>query len=357
MSARRLRVVQWTTGKIGGAAVRGVVDHPALELVGCYAWSPDKVGRDVGELCGIESIGLAATDDVAMLLALRPDCVIYTSYRPDFDHLERILESGANVVTTLYMLSGTGYGDEPTRRMRQAARRGRSSLYSSGIYPGHAGMVALAASGMCRQLDRLVILESLDITEYANETMFRDMGFGRACDDPSVVVAAEASCGSFKDQVRVLATALGVELDDIAFRVEVATADADIELGFMTIAAGRVAGLQGVVAGVRDAASLIECRFVWKLGTRMTPDWPLTNGYLIDIEGDPGVRCRLEPLEGRFPGEVVTAMAVVNAIPATCAAPPGIVNETELPLVRAFGRVRSPASTTRLHPVDDSKTD
>ena len=51
--SRRLRVVQWTTGKTGSAAVKGMVGHPVLDLVGCYAYSPDKVGRDVGELCGI----------------------------------------------------------------------------------------------------------------------------------------------------------------------------------------------------------------------------------------------------------------------------------------------------------------
>ncbi|MEZ5167294.1 MAG: hypothetical protein R2695_12705 [Acidimicrobiales bacterium] len=32
-----LRVVQWTTGRTGRAAVRAVLDHPELELAGCYA--------------------------------------------------------------------------------------------------------------------------------------------------------------------------------------------------------------------------------------------------------------------------------------------------------------------------------
>ena len=59
-----IRVVQWTTGNVGKRSVRAVVSNPALDLVGCYAWSPDKVGRDVGELAGIEPIGVAATDDI-----------------------------------------------------------------------------------------------------------------------------------------------------------------------------------------------------------------------------------------------------------------------------------------------------
>ena len=67
--SRRLRVVQWTTGKTGSAAVRGLAGHPVLDLVGCYAYSAGKVGRDVGELCGIGPLGITATDDVEALLA------------------------------------------------------------------------------------------------------------------------------------------------------------------------------------------------------------------------------------------------------------------------------------------------
>jgi hypothetical protein len=339
--SRHLRVVQWTTGKTGKAAVRGIVGHPVLQLVGCYAYSPEKVGRDVGELCGIEPLGITATDDVEALLALEPDCVAYMAYRPNFDHLERILESGANVVTTMYMLAGTGYGEEPTHRLREAALRGGASLYASGIYPGHAPMVALAASAMCRRVTRLSVLESLDIKEYANEQMFRAQGFDLDPDDPAAAQACESACGSFKDQIPVMAKALGLVLDGVGFRVEFATANRDTDFGFMTLTKGRIAGFKGTISGVHDGRSVIECSFVWKLGEDMTPDWPVTHGYVIEIEGDPGVRCRLEPLGEHFDGTVTTAMPVVNAIPMVCAAPPGIVNQMDLPLVRAAHQFRS----------------
>ncbi len=336
---RRPRVVQWTTGKTGRAAVLGVLSDPGLELIGCYAYSADKVGRDVGELAGLGPTGVVATADVEALIALRPDCVVYTAYRPNFDHLERILESGINVVTTMYMLAGAGYGVEATERIRSAAERGGSSLYSSGIYPGHAPTVALAVSAMCRTIDRLSILESLDIQEYANERMFRAMGFDRLPDDPEIAALAEASCGSFKDQIRNLAKALAVEIDAVEFRAETATANRDVDFGFMTVGVGRVAGIQGVVAGIRGGRSVIECRFVWKLGSDMTPDWPVTNGYVIEIEGDPGVRCKIEAIDGHLAGATTTAMPVVNAIRAVCAAAPGVVNQMEPPLVRGAHRI------------------
>jgi hypothetical protein len=331
--ADRLRVIQWTTGKTGSAAVRALATHPTLELVGCYAYAPEKVGRDVGELCGVGPIGVRATDDVDALLALEPDCVSYMPYRPDFGHLELILSSGTNVVTTMYMLAGTGYGAEPTARIAGAARRGGSSLYASGVYPGHASMVALAASAMCARIDRISVLESLDMSGYANAEMFRSMGIGLAPDDPQAPKAVLAACGSFRDQVVVMARALAVELDAIDLEVHFATADARSDLGYMAVEQGRIAGIKGVVSGRLLGRPVVECQFVWKLGSGMTPEWPVERGYVIEIEGDPGVRCRLEPLGDHFDGATTTAMPVIHAIPAVCAAPPGIVNLGQLPLV------------------------
>jgi 2,4-diaminopentanoate dehydrogenase len=85
------RVIQWTTGNVGKSSVRAIAANPTLELVGCYAWSPEKVGRDVGELCGIEPLDVQATNDIDALLALKPDCVVYNPMFADVDDLVRIL--------------------------------------------------------------------------------------------------------------------------------------------------------------------------------------------------------------------------------------------------------------------------
>ena len=54
-----------------------VLRHPAFELVGVGVSDPDKVGRDVGEICGIDPIGITATDDLEALIALRPDALVH----------------------------------------------------------------------------------------------------------------------------------------------------------------------------------------------------------------------------------------------------------------------------------------
>jgi 2,4-diaminopentanoate dehydrogenase len=334
MGVNQLRVVQWTTGKTGKAAVRAVVEHPRLTLVGCYAWSADKVGHDVGELCGIDPIGVTATDDVDTLLALRPDCVIYTPYRPDTDHLSRILESGCNVVTSMYQLTGRGYGDDAYERIVAAADRGRASLYASGTYPGYVGTVALALTAVSSRIERITMLESVDLRGYENESMYRAMGIDRDPADPEAARLIAAACGSFRDQVAVMAHALALDLDEIRFHADFAVADTDTDFGFMTVGAGRVAAIRGTIAGWSGGRPRIECRSVWKLGERTSPDWPVEHGYVIDIEGTPSFRARIEPGE-HWSGSMSTALPLVNAIPTVCAAPSGIANYGELPLIRA----------------------
>lgn len=94
------RVVQWTTGNVGKSSVAAIARNPTLELVGCYAWSPDKAGKDVGELVGIDPLGVTATNDVQALLALKPDVVVYNPMWIDVDELVEILSAGVNVVAT-----------------------------------------------------------------------------------------------------------------------------------------------------------------------------------------------------------------------------------------------------------------
>ena len=73
-----LRVVQWATGGVGVAAIKGMLEHPELELAGCWVHSEAKSGKDVGEIIGIDPLGVTATNDVDAILALDADAVIYS---------------------------------------------------------------------------------------------------------------------------------------------------------------------------------------------------------------------------------------------------------------------------------------
>ena len=143
--ASPLRIVQWTTGNVGRRSVIAAAANPGLELVGCYAWDPEKVGRDVGELCGIERLGILATDDVDALLALQPDCVVYNPKWPDVGDMVRILEAGVNIVSTAAFITGHSLGDG-RERIVAACEQGGVSVFGSGINPGFADLLAIVSA-------------------------------------------------------------------------------------------------------------------------------------------------------------------------------------------------------------------
>src|SRR6476619_6232168 len=157
-NTRRYRVVQWTTGNVGKSSVKAIAANPTLELVGCYAWSPEKAGRDVGELCGIGPLGVAATNDVDALLALRPDCVVYNPMWIDTDELVRILAAGVNVVATAAFITGHNQG-AARDRIIAACRQGSSTLFGTGISPGFAELLAIVSATICERVDKVTINE------------------------------------------------------------------------------------------------------------------------------------------------------------------------------------------------------
>lgn len=344
-----IRVVQWTTGNVGRRAVRAVVGRPDLDLVGCYAWSPDKVGRDVGELCGIDPIGVAATDDVAALLGLAPDCVVYTPMWPDVDEIVRILEAGIDVVSTAAFINGNRLG-EGRDRIAEACERGGSTIFGTGISPGWIDMLALATAGICDRIDKVVVDEASDTTMYDSPETELPCGFGRPIDDPDLEPMAEQGTAVFGEAVAMVADALGVELDEIVCEPEYAQTTADVVMDSWTIPAGHVAGVAASWQGRVGGRTVVELNVRWKKGQTLDPDWTIAEGHTITIEGLPTVRTRVEYLpppdfeattfaDFLVIGMIMTALPAVNAIPRVVAAPPGIVTYTDLPLPLPQGYV------------------
>ena len=345
-----IRVVQWTTGNVGRRAARAILDHPGLELVGCYAWADDKVGIDVGTLVGGDAAGVVATNDADALLALRPDCVSYNPMWPDVDEMCRILAAGVNIVSTAAFITGRALGPEAVARLESAARAGGASLFGTGVNPGFLNLFGLVSAGICDRVDQIRVLESVDATGYASAETQLSVGFAHDPDDSETAQRTERASAVFGDAVALMADALGAELDHIGFAAEYARATETMDLGFMTIPVGTVAGISGTWFGAGGGVggrNLVECSFRWKMGWAMEPDWPLRHGYFVEIDGRPKVRSRfqiLPPDNWDEPdymglGMIMTAMPAVNAIGAVCAADPGILTYTDLPLVTARGFV------------------
>jgi hypothetical protein len=336
------RVVQWATGNIGTKALRGVIEHPDMTLAGVWVHAPDKVGRDAGDLCGLAPTGVLATNSIDEIVGLQPDCVLYMPQGCDFDEVCRLLESGANVVTTRGEFHRPTSLDPTVReRVEAACERGNTSIHSTGSSPGFISeALPLVLTSIQRRLDSYTIDEFADLSRRNSPNLlFEIMGYGS---DPSRFSASRWAHGAqaFGPSLHVLADALSLPLDSVESNGEVAVARETVEIAAGTIPKGTVAAQRMNVHGLRGGRPLLSFRAHWYCTTDIEPAWDLrATGWRVRVEGDAPLDIDMRfdvPLERM--GETTpgyTANRAVNAVPVVCAAPPGIRTSVELPQVIA----------------------
>lgn len=336
----RYRVVQWATGNIGTRALRGVIEHPQLDLVGVYVHSDGKAGQDAGELCGLAENGVLATRDVDEIVALGADCVLYMPRACDFDEVCRLLGSGANVVTTRGEFHRPeSLPPEVRARVDGACAEGGTSIHSTGSSPGFiTEAVPLVLTSIQRRLDGLLIEEFADLSRRDSPGLLFDvMGFGQP---PAELDERRLSHGrvSFGPSLQLVAEALGLPLDDLEAGGAVATAARTVDIAAGRLEAGTVAAQQVTVSGLRGGKPLLQFRATWYCTTELEPAWDVQpTGWRIRLDGDAPLDVSLhfpvslEQMAATTPG--YTANRAVNAVPYVCAAAPGIRTSIDLPQI------------------------
>lgn len=354
-----LRVIQVSTGNVGVHALRQIIESPHLDLVGLHANNPAKIGRDAGELCGLGDTGVVATDDIAELVALNADCVVYTSQaetRPQHALAELVafLEAGTNVVaTSMVWFIHPPHADAWLREPLEAAcAAGGASLYINGIDPGFSGdTLPLAALTLCQSVERVCVQEIFDYATY-DDAEFTGVSFGfgfAADDDPPMILLPGVLTSIWGGPVKLVADALGVELDEIRESHDTWLATEAIDCAMMRVEPGHVAAVRFSVEGIKDGRSIIAMEHVNRLTAAAAPDWPYPPDgrpgvHRVIVTGRPGVEMNthvgLGGIDLNEGGVIATAARVVNAIPAVVAARPGVLELRDLPVAQAQGLLR-----------------
>jgi len=349
------RVIQWGTGNVGTFSLRCIIDHPDLRLVGVCVHGASKAGKDAGELCGTRPVGVRASNDVDAILALDADCVCYTAtadLRP-FEAVQdicRILAAGKNVVSSsvVPLVHPPSFVPELRDQLAAACRQGGTSFFTSGIDPGFANdLLPLTLTGLCGRWQEVRVLEIINYATYNQPTvLFDTMGFGKPLDDTPLLLTPGTLEFAWGGTVNLLADGLGVQLDAITSWYEKRPAVKPIRIGAHTVAPGTMAGLRFEVRGMVDGRAAIVVEHVTRLDDDLAPEWPTGNGsYRVIVSGFPKIRCELEFEDEHgdhaVGGVILTATRIVNAIPAVCAAPPGLLSMLDLPLVTGRGLYQS----------------
>lgn len=339
------RVIQWATGGIGRAAIQAITSHPELELAGAWVHSEEKEGRDAGEIAGIEPLGVPATRDVDALLGLGADCVCYAPVMADPREVGRLLEAGLDVVTPLNWFYR---GQRDWDALEASAIRGGATLHGTGIHPGGVTeRFPLMISALSRSIEHVRAEEWSDIRTYGAPFVVGEiMLFGKPPEEAEKSPMVQMLGDGFGQSIDMVADTLGFDLDPekrATHEVSVATEPIDSPIG--TIEPGLVAAQRFTWEGTVRGRTVIEVRTNWFMGpSGFESGWsfgPEGERFEVEVRGDPSSKATFHGwhpesiaagLE-RNPGIVATANHCVSAIPAVCAAPPGIRSYLDLPLV------------------------
>jgi 2,4-diaminopentanoate dehydrogenase len=354
-----IRVAHVGTGNVGGLALAELINNPAFELTGVCVSSPQKVGKDAGELCGVgltaDTItGIRAVSDLDAVLATGPECVVYcamgdTRLPEAMADVMRILAAGINVVGSSPGLLQYPWGVMPDKyiaRVESAAQQGDSSIFITGVDPGFANdLLPFALTGTCQRIEQVRCMEIHDYASYDGAEVMYYMGFARPLDEVPMLLQPGVLSIAWGTAIRQLAAGLGIEIDEIteSYQREPAPEDFDIAVG--RVAKGTLAALQFEIRGMVDGHPAIVIEHITRLRPDLRPDWqqPAAGGgsYRIEITGEPSYAVDIVPSsrKGDHNHAAIAGAAgrIVNAIPAVVAAPPGIRTTLDLPLVTGKG--------------------
>jgi hypothetical protein len=355
----RKRVVVWGTGFVGRMVIPEILRHPCFELVGVGVSNPEKVGKDIGTLCGLDRVGLAATDDVAALIATRPDALVHygptAAYARDNIRLIRqFLLAGIDVSSTamtpwVWPMMGKNPPQWITP-ITEACAAGEASCFTTGIDPGFANdLFPMTLMGLCGEVRIVRALEILDYLNYEGDYEI-EMGIGKPPEFQALLETPDILVMSWGATVPMIAHAAGIELDAITTTWEKWVTPTAIRTKKGTINPGEVAAIHFTINGVYRGDIRIQLEHVNRVGSDAAPDWPRgtrDDVYRVEIEGTPSITqetaFRFTDGSGRdaaAAGCLATGLRALNAVPYVNELPPGWVTALDLPLIPGRGTIR-----------------
>jgi 4-hydroxy-tetrahydrodipicolinate reductase len=342
------RVIVWGTGFVGQMVLAEVLDHPDFELVGVIVNDPAKDGRDVGELIGRPPVGLAATSDADAALAQPADAVAYFGPTAQFaaaniENMGKALRAGKDVVSTAMTPFVYPKTAPPTMvaAIEEACKEGGTSCFTTGIDPGFANdLLPMTLMGLCGRVDRMRVQEILDYASYPGSIF--GMGLGKPLDFKGVLEEPNVLIFAWGPTIYMMADALDVTLEKVDTVYEKWPTPERIEYAQGVIEPGECAAVRFEIRGFVRGEPRLVIEHCNRITNAAAPHWPRAkieenDAYRVIIEGSPDI-VQETAFRGRggdpnAGGCLSTGMRAINAIPAVCAAPPGMLSALDLPLI------------------------
>jgi 4-hydroxy-tetrahydrodipicolinate reductase len=306
------------------------LQRPDIKLVGAVDIDKEKVGRDLGELIGLDKkLGIRITDDVDRLLAKKKVDVVFhqtsSSLKTVAPQLTKLLKFGVNIVSTTEELAYP-YHSHPqlAAEVDRVAKANGVTVLGTGVNPGFLmDSWVLFMTAVCQEVKRV---KAIRIQDASSRRLPFQKKIGTGCtpeEFQKLVDNGTLRHVGITESISMIAAGLGWKLDDITETIEPVIAKKRVKSQYITVESGQAAGVRQLGHGLRGKEEIITLEFEASLGAPESYD-------AIYISGTPNMEV---VIKGGTHGDIATAAITVNSARRVVEAPPGLITMKDLPIV------------------------
>jgi hypothetical protein len=328
----KMKVVQIGLGPLGQKITQFVAQRENIEVVGAIDVSPEIIDRDLGELCGLDNMGIKIQSSLEdCLRGLKPDAVILTTVstmEKITPQIEEIVSHGIPVVSTCEELSYPWDTSlSLSERIDMVAKANKVAVLGTGVNPGFLmDSLPTFLTSVCQDVQAITVHRIQNAT-FRRIPFQRKIGAGLTLEQ----FERKKEEGTLRhvgliESVQLIASRMGWELSKTEDILVPVITDREIITDAMRIPVGYAAGVQQIGKGYVGNEDKIILVFRASVGEPNPYD-------SIEIKGTPTIK---SIIEGGVNGDVATCAITINALKQIIKTQPGLRTMADISMVSFF---------------------
>jgi len=315
--------------------VKYAVERGCFNIVGAVDPAPDKAGRELGELCGVDPLGITVSSNLDdAIRAKSPEVALDTTVSSivSFEsHFAELAKAKLHIISTceeLFFPWNTQ--PEVSKRIDKVCRENGVVCLGTGVNPGYLmDFLPTVLTGPCRNVKKVEVWRVQDAS-VRRISFQQKIGAGLTLEEFEVG-KKNRTLGhvGLPESVDFIADRLGWKLDrniSRCFGIEPVIADKDINTGYKPISKGMTCGVHQVGRGFVGDREVITLNFRAAVGEPESYD-------RVHIDGEPAIQSKIA---GGVNGDIATCAITLNAVRSVLKASPGLKTMGDIPPVAFF---------------------
>ena len=322
-----IEVIHVGIGPLGQMMVRSAVARGSFRIVGAVDTDPAKIGKDLGELCGIERLGVTVSGNLGGAVrgnSARVAIVTTVSSLAAFEpQAVQLAQAKRHIVSTCEELSFP-WRTQPdlARRIDKVCRDNGIACIGTGVNPGYLmDFLPTALTGICQKVTGVRVWRIQDAS-IRRVPFQQKIGAGLT----PAEFEAKRKAGALRhvglaESVGFIAARLGWKLDRVTESLEPVVAEQTVTSGYKPIAKGMARGVYQIGRGFVGDNEVITLTFRAAVGEPESYDE-------VRIEGEPGFSSKIA---GGINGDIATCAVTLNTVRSILNAGAGLKTMADLP--------------------------